>query len=801
MAGPNKKYRGAGSQELAAAISAILAMAGAGASAQDQQGQSEPVPAGAVLSEVIVTATRRSERLQNVPESISAFDTNAIAMRGLNQMEDYARLVPGLSVSDREPGGNTITFRGVASSGLQFGAVSSSGLYLDEQPITQSGRNPDPRLIDIERLEALRGPQGTLYGASSQSGTLRVITNKADPKAFDAWAEAQISNVKSGATGYDVSAMVNIPLARDRLALRLVGFTAEDAGFIDNVLGASQGGTFDNASVARKDVNSTRTSGGRASLRWDASEDVNATLAAVFQDVKGKGHGDVNQGGADLQQVRFEKETLNDKWYQVALTLNAKLPFGEAVVAGSYFDRDFRYTADATAYEFGFNQIFATCNPAYYNCTPAYDFGGDPRGFATNHEATHITTLEARLSSPSDSASRWAWLAGAFYSKETGKTAFDSFVRGYGTTGSFDYFNTYEQNLTGNTLTPSDTWFLGRYDTELDQVAAFGELSFDMTENFRITAGGRWFDYDRKFAQQQQQPPGFTGYSALDSNEKTSETGNVKKLNLTYRFDDARMMYVTYSEGFRVGGNNPLKAGSILPRSFKSDQLKNYELGLKSEWLDHRLRFNVAAYYMKWDNFAVQVEDPQPIFQLAYVNLPSADFKGIESEYAFRIGNWQIDGAVDWSKAQTAASTTLSFTDSGGTVWTLPPVQEGARLPLSPEWTASLGVEYRPGAVLMNAKPVVRLDYSYVGDSVNSLEGIESVVAGRPPQTQPSYEIVNLRLGLDGEHWSGSFYVDNVFDERATLYINNRWNNVLDSGQRVSINTPRTYGIQLRYEF
>lgn len=170
MSTPVRRFPGAGSPALTAAVSAILSMAGT-AHAQETVG----------LEEIIVTATRRAERLQDVSESISAFDANAISMRGLQQMDDIVKYIPGMSMAQREPGGTTLVFRGVASSGIQFGAVSSSALYLDEQPITQSGRNPDPRLIDIERVEALRGPQGTLYGASSQSGTLRVITAKPDP--------------------------------------------------------------------------------------------------------------------------------------------------------------------------------------------------------------------------------------------------------------------------------------------------------------------------------------------------------------------------------------------------------------------------------------------------------------------------------------------------------------------------------------------------------------------------------------------------------------------------------------------
>jgi outer membrane receptor protein involved in Fe transport len=790
MAGPKKKLPGTGAQDVAAAISAILAVS-AGTTQAQTAAQPEPAPDESGLSQVIVTATRRAERLQDVPESISAFDANAIAIRGLANMDDYARLVPGLSISDREPGGTTIVFRGVATSGLQFGSVSSSSLYLDEQPITQSGRNPDPRLIDIERVEALRGPQGTLYGASSQSGTLRVITAKPDPTKLDAWAEAQISNTSKGGNGNDISAMVNLPLIDNRLALRLVGFTAKDAGFIDNVLGRSQGDTFDNDLVVKKDVNKTTTKGGRATLRFDATDDVSLTAGAIFQNTKASGHGDVNPDRGDLNQVRFEKESLNDKWYQLAMSLDAKLPFGNAVVAASYFNRDFRYDADATDYEFAFNQ-----NAINYE-SPVYDFGGDPRGFAKNREHTNISTLEARLSSPTDSTSRWGWLVGAFYSKEHGRTAFDSYVRGYDETPSFQYFDAYEQNLTGNSLTGSDVWFSGRYDTELDQIAGFGELSFDVNEHFKITAGGRYFDYDRKFAQTQEQPPGFTGASRLDGNQKTSETGNVKKLNLTYKFDRDRLVYATYSEGFRVGGSNPLKPASLLPKNFSSDQLKNYEVGAKTEWLNHRVRLNVDAYYMKWDNFAVQVEDPQPaVFQLGFVNLPTADIKGIEAEFAVTFNaQWQIDGSFSYNDAKTADASSLTVTNEDGEDFSFS-VEKGARLPLTPKTQASFGIEFRPEAVLLNAKPYVRFDYSYVGSSFNSLAGIESVVSGNPVQEQASYTIGNLRLGLEGDHWTGSLYADNLWDERADLFLNNRWKT-----QRESVNRPRTLGVQVRYKF
>jgi len=786
----NKKVSKASSREVTAAISAILSIPGV-AWVPMAHSQTESTRSEGVLQEVIVTATRREERLQDIPESITAFDSQAIAIRGLQQMDDYARLVPGLAISEREPGGTTIVFRGVTTSGLQFGSVSSSGLYLDEQPITQSGRSPDPRLIDIERVEALRGPQGTLYGASSQSGTLRVITNKADPKGFDAWADAEVSSTSSGGISHDLSAMVNVPLVQDKLAVRLVGFTTEDAGFIDRVLSDSAGGTYTNANVVDKDVNTIKTNGARASLRWDATDNVNATLGVIFQDVKADGHGDITRGAGDLDQVRFEDESLDDKWYQAALTLNAALPFADLVVSGSYFDRDFRYEADATDYEFAFNQ-----NAIAYD-SPIYDFGGDPRGFATNHEETQITTVEARLSSRADSGSRWAWIVGAFYSSERGKTAFDSFVRGYENTPSFQYFDAYEQALTGNALAPTERWFLGRYDTELDQTAVFGELSFDVTDHFKITAGGRWFDYDRKFGQIQEQPEGFSGFSRLDGNQKNNEDGTVSKLNFTYKLDNDRLLYATYSEGFRVGGSNPLKLASALPRDYKSDELKNYELGLKSEWLEHRLRLNVSAYYMEWNDFAVQVEDPQPaVFQLGFVNLPTAEIKGAEAELAVTFNQqWQLDGALSYNDAKTAGASTLSVTSEDGEVFTFA-VADGARLPISPEWSGSVGLEFRSDMRLLDAQPFARFDYSYTGSSVNSLAGIESVVSGNPVETQQAYDIGNLRFGLESDRWTGSIFVNNLWDERADLFISNRW-----KVPRQAVNRPRTVGISFHYNF
>ncbi len=772
---------GTGPQALSAAVSAVLSMA-----AHDAAAQEAPETPVIGLGEVIVTATKRAERLQDVSESISAFDSDDIAMRGLTKIDDVAKYIPGLSLAQREPGGTTIVFRGVASSGIQFGAVSSSALYLDEQPITQSGRSVDPRFIDIERVEALRGPQGTLYGSSSQSGTLRVITNKPDPSGFDAWAEAEVSQVDDGGTGYDISAMLNLPLA-DRLALRLVGFAAEDAGYIDRVLADSPGGTFDNADVVDEDINTIETVGARAALRLDASDNVDLTLGLIYQDLTADGHSDMSPGAGDLSQVRFEEETLEDEWYQAALTLNASMGIADLTIAASYFDRDFFYEADATDYEFNFNQSGYVI----------YDFGGDPRGFANNSEDTEITTFEARLQSNNDAESRWSWLGGVFYSKEESHTEFGSFVRGYADTPAFAYFAYLEYNVYNGVLEPTDQWWLGVYDTELEQKAVFGEVAFDVTDNFTITAGGRWFEYDRTFDLVQEAPLGFSGFSRTDAQTKTKDDDIVGKINLTYRIDDDRMVYFTWSEGFRNGGANPLRPNSILPPEFSSDTLTNWELGAKTEWMDNRLRFNVAAYHMSWDDFAVQIEDPQPaVFQLGFVNLPTAEIDGIEAELTFVVNEaWQIDATLGYNDAQISEATVLTLVDEDGNEFSRP-VEEGARLPLTPEWSGALGIEWRSRGELMNAQPFARLDLAYVGEVVTNLEGFESVVGQAGAATLPGYETGDFRIGLEGERWTGSFFVDNIWDERAVTFRSNRW-----AAPRESIVRPRTYGLQMRYNF
>ena len=794
---------------LALMISAVLG------TAQAAYGQS------GVLEEVIVTASKRKANLQDLPQAITAFTTADIARQGFTGLDDYAAKIPSLAYATREPAGTSVIFRGVASSGIQFGTNPSSGVYLDEQPITQAGLNPDPRLIDIERVEALSGPQGTLFGDASQSGTLRIITNKPDTNEFDAWVEGTVGQPEhSGDQDTDISGMVNIPLLDNRIGIRLVGFRSDEAGYIDNVLGLSQADEwrdariesgylpvrprFDNSANAKDDINSSTTTGGRAAARWVVNDDWTVDVAGIIQDLEVDGFGDTTAGLGDLQQLRFQDEKLKDKWYQASITIEGNLGFADTVLTGSYFNRKMSYDADATSYQHDFDQRY---NPVYYTI---YDFTGQPRGKARQDQEDDRYTFEGRLATPDDSGSRWSGLVGFFYSKLDRKQLFTSDVQDFSDTEYYanqgysdltyqansPYYNPNYDKFHG---TPSDNWFFGSYDLELEQRALFGEVSFAATDKLSFTAGARWFDYQQDVTLRQgtllegQQPNLETDYFTNNETPSATDSDWVPKLNVTYQFTDDAMGYATYSEGFRRGGTNAVRASSVLPRSYDPDKLKNYELGFKSTWLGDTLRFNSVLYRMEWEDMQIQVNDPE-IFSLGIVNFSQAQVDGFETEITWLPAEgWEIIANGAWINAEISKDDQILGIDDV----IVAEVAKGTQLPIAPEYKASMSVQYSFQSQLWGGDPYVRLDWSYVGDSVNSLDGTESIVFTQGPTEQPSYDIGNFRMGLDAEKWSGTLFVDNVTDKVAEQFYNNRWGSL----QRVSVNKPRTVGVTLRWKF
>ena len=824
-----------GKQSLGFAITAAVA----GTPAAEAQERS--------LEEIIVTATKREVSLQSVPIAVTAFSEEEITFQRFKNFADYVGQIPSLSVSDRQPGAQSVVMRGCAAQGLSFSDSATTSVYLDEQPITYSGFNPDPRLIDIERVEALAGPQGSLFGDAAQCGTLRIITNKPDTTQGFGWVDLTGSTVTDGDSGYDVSAMANIPLIRDTVALRLVGFYADEPGFIDNVLSPTPGQQFDNADQVREDVNSSVWQGARGMLRITPSENLTIDVGAIYQKYELDGFGDVSLNQqfysdtsvfpvfGERDQARFVDEYWEDEWYQVSLTVEADLDFGNLVFTGAYFDRETAYVADGSAYHQSYQQLgdylrsMNTGDP-YYDVGGIYDFGGDP--LATNEDYRDITTwaLEARYSTPSEG--RWSAIVGGFYShREMNELYAANSFRDFAFTYGFYYLNYagyiyYEVPLKGVT----NNWFSGVYNQELDQWAIFGEVTFDITENFTITAGGRYFDIENNWFVQNATLVGVNGGipdcgnvlrdeqgQIIDSGDGVdycfglndagigTESGFVPKVNLTYRVDDDKLVYATYSEGFRRGGANsarpqsvfgppgrfPPPAGSL--STYESDTVKNYEIGAKTDWVDGRLRLNVAAYQLIWDDIQVQAEDPQDDnFVLGIVNFPEAEITGFEAWFSWLPSDaWNFDATLGYNDGELSETAVL-FEGTGSEIV----APEGTPLPIVPDWKASVNVTYTIPQTWFGGEPYLFGRFAHTGESINSLAGIESNDFASPISIQDSYQTLDLQIGLDHENWSLSLFVDNVTDEQGQVFFNNRFNQ-----QRLSIIRPRTFGINYRYVF
>ena len=745
--------------------------------------QAAEVHAQAALEEVLVTARKREEKLQDIPESIQAISQRTIVRAGLQELEDYSRFIPSLSYTAQAPGANKLIFRGVADTGRSFYSDASAAIYLDEQPLTQPTQTPEPRLVDIERIEALSGPQGTLYGGSAQSGTMRIVTNKPDPNAFEVITDATLKQGSDSDLSHDVNAVLNLPLIPGELAIRLVGFSARDGAFIDNVLGDSPGGTFDNSGVAKKDASGeAEYYGGRATMRWLPSETLAVTAGVVFQDFEGSGNQDHEPDVVgSLNNVRFLNEKREDQWTQVGLTFEADLGFADLVSATTYFTRDVFYSLDNTTYVSYLRNIYANYAGDPYTNFPQYAFGPDPVGLGWRQtQDTERFSQEFRLS---HQGPKWSWLAGVFFERYDDQWDFRSQVDDFESTNAF--VNFWEPVYGAEPGTSENAFYRINNRTEIEQYAAFGELTYDLDDQWSFIVGGRWFstERDRRFTLFQ---PGNS--VRQDENPVRTTDDFAKKASIRYRFDDQRMMYALYSEGYRNGGENIVRPGAVLPRSFDPDKLKNYELGFKSRWLDGRLQANLSLFHMTWDDFQTELTDPGPLFATMVVNAGDAKIDGAELDLSFApVDRLSLGVNVGYLDAELAEDIVLP-PDAGGFQSVL--ALDGARLAISPRWKLATYLEYSWPQEVLGGNVFFRAQYSYNGNALNDLECNAADCDAH--EVMDSYEIADARLGLEGANgdWEFSLFIDNITNEHAQLF------KFAVPPDAITVNRPREYGIR-----
>ncbi|MBQ60607.1 MAG: hypothetical protein CMQ19_00885 [Gammaproteobacteria bacterium] len=820
------------------------------------------------LEEIVVTARKRSESVQDVPVSIQAISEESLKDMNAKGLMDYSRFVPSVSVVGYGNGSSTIVFRGATITGGGYVAQSTSSMYLDEISVTATGDQPSVRMVDIERVEALSGPQGTIYGSDAQAGTMRVITNKPVMNEFEAVIDGSMRNGSEGEGSYDGSVVLNLPIVEDKLAIRLVGFSAKDGGYIDNVLGntpdgnvlAEAGGlilpsgfgTLDNAEYVDNDTNDSKITGWRASVRWEINDNWSATLTALSQNTENGAWDSYDPYLGDLEIVTFYDDWRDDEYDLYSLTIEADLGFAQLVSATSYFERDIKSVTDLTVYHHYWSGRYCFANEVYngayyaaygyfmlsptesliagaYCLAPTVD--GDYLAAYDSKAQYDRFTQEIRLSSQGDT---FDWLVGLFYEESNNDWQDSPF--------GFPTSNTFEESIALQWFRAPPPWAQGAPDffipytgtdadadgpwnsrshTEWEQKAIFGEVVWHVSTKLDLTLGGRYFDRSNVNEYFVMRPNNSPMGEYLDADGNTvipkhsgEETEFVPKIAASYHITDDTMVYGLWTQGFRPGGTNRQRGQPFLPAHYDADKLTNFELGVKSTFLDGRARANISAFHMDWEDFQLEIVDPstrdcdepgtsipavcgQP-WQNVVANAGDAHITGVSLEFDLAVSeNFTVGMNAQWLEPQTDTDLDL---DGDGIL----DVVKDTKLPITPDWKSSAWATYRWPVNSLSAEGYARLQWSYQSDSKNTLypSGYDPA---NPLIMNDAYKVGDLSIGVQAATWEASIFVNNLSDERQHY---NHWGTMFGGASYAgrptalrSTGRPREIGIRVIKHF
>ena len=782
------------------------------------------------LGTVTVTAQKREENLQKVPVSIQAIGQVQLEQQDVAAFDDYAKMIPSLSYGTAGggvfsgPGFLQVYMRGVASGGdgNHSGSQPSVGVYLDEQPITTITGALDVHMYDIARVEALAGPQGTLYGASSQAGTLRIITNKPDPSGFAASYSGEVNVIDGGGIGDVAEGMVNLPI-NDSTAIRLVGWQKHDAGYVDNKRGSrtfpSSGIVSNNDRFVEDDYNDADTVGARAALKIDLNENwsISPTIMGQRQDAHGSTGYDPSVG--DLAVVHGYPESSRDKWMQAALTVQGKIGNFDLTYAFGHLKRDVDSEADYSDYGFWYDTLYG------YG-TYFYNDDGDlvnPSQYIQAKDGYTMTSHELRIASPKED--RLRFVGGLFWQQQ-----------------KHDIQQRYRIDGLASSLSVGgwdDTIWLTEQDRSDRDEAVFGELSFDITDKLTATAGGRYYRANNSligyfgFAdgylplesfQAAGKPPygeaecravfgddrsnwvPYEGAPCVVNDKKVSESGSLGRFNLTYQIDDRKMVYATWSEGYRPGGIN--RRGSLPP--YKSDFLTNYEIGWKTSWANNRLIFNGAIFREDWKDFQFSYLGANGLTEIRNAN--SARIEGAELDLQWAATyNFMLSGGLAYYDAKLTEDY-CGFTDADGDpvsdcpAGTInpqtgepvdgPQAGKGTRLPITARIKANITGRYTWDIGAYEAH--VQGALFHQGDRRTDLREAENTLLG----DLDAYTLFDLSAGVRRGSWALDVFLKNAFDKRTELTKFAECATLVCGNQPYIVSTPpRTLGVRFSREF
>lgn len=818
---------------------------------------------GLRLEEVVVTATKRTMSIQDVPQSIIAFSTQEIERRGMLDMADIASNLPSITLSSNRAGRNELVYRGISTGGSWF-LDSQVAVYLDEMPMTMSTTQLDPRMVDISRVESLPGPQGTLFGSSSQGGTLRIVTNKPDPNAFSGEISAELKSTQGGEESYDFNGWVNIPVS-DNFAVRVVGYSLKEGGYIDNVFstaphsvcapgapcdhdfdqydigpfdpnetdGHLSSPVLDNAGLEQDDFNDYQMTGGRISALWTINEDWEALLTVMSQHSETTGVWYSDTAIGDYKVARFTDEWRKDEWTATQLTITGDLGFAEFTNSFGMADRQQSYVFDNTHYDPWHTRLKSRYwsawrnwydtywgYPVYaYNYYDKYDteYNG---GYATSWQDSERITNEMRLTSTTDS--RFQWMVGAFFEDFSDGWDDNANIPNLTSTRHWEYtkWRTCDlQNQGYPTACPlpaatSESWYRSHFMRDRSQVALFGQFDYDITTDLRVTVGARWFEFERNTIYDRQWPPGLPVEAILVEGETVSIDGGSDddttfKLGLSYNLDDDKMIYALFSQGFRLGGRNNPKAvrEGFVPEEFQPDVLNNYEIGMKSEWMDGRLLVNATVFYLDWEDIQLSFSsDGQGLWWLrGQANGGGGENMGAEMDIVFQATeNLMLNFHGYTGDPEYTAN---YINDEGSQLLT-----SGTKMPDSARHKFTLAADYRLPE-FFGGDMWMRYDYQWQSELFSSLWRADSANPDSPDYEEgadydvDSYHKSNFQIGWEKDDWTARLMIRNLtnenyntFTDSGTGFYAEYWGHT-GFGDTHNLARPRTISLKLTKRF
>lgn len=737
----------------------------------------EPQPASAAqdnaadrIERVEVTATRTGAAdVQQVPAAITVLKPDNLTKYGQGNLNDIANQVPAMAVQQQAPGVNNITMRGLVVRGIVPSEVQDASLvavYIDDMPVTLKSANPDLKVLDLERIEVLQGPQGTLFGAGSMAGTVRQITQKPEFNDLFGSVEAVGSRTSGfGGDNHNVRGTVNIPLKNDALALRLTGYTGRDSGYVRNQLTGTE-------------TNAVSTDQGRAALRWRPTPDLLVDASVTASDIRG-GVNDAYAGLAPYTTIALLPEKSNDRLQLSNVTLNYDLGRAQLVSATSYLHRDTLYVTSAQYPATAF--IFGGRAPLMQS---AYTIGNALEDFAQ----------EFRLQSKPGGALKWT--AGAFFEKGRRHTRQDQPTTGFDARFAVDHnFPGYDSQVNDQAFGPDD-YFSGTQNSTWRQAAVFADATYTVWDKLDLTAGLRLFrgtqDFDLKFTGLfgnlvTATPAVPTGQPEVSNSSATSRGAN-PRVAAAYRIDADHMLYASVGKGFRYGGNNqpvPFNfCGVQAPSTFSPDSLWNYEVGSKNSLLDRRMTFNASAYVIDWND--VQVFNRLPCTYYFTQNAGKIRSEGIELESAFKVTRQAtigINAAFNHAYARETVVTGIAAQN----------IPADSRVPYAPRFaagaTASYAIPVGSGEVGLSAS------FAHRGEAYTNFAAAQGAYARIPSSNTldatVTYRTGLYELGLFGTNLTNGAKVSDVTPNTIAI----------QPGDTLYMLRPRTVGLRLKARF